>query len=97
MSRRCTAEAEDPGRCHREAAAQDFSTIFTQHRVYVLVLPASRLATDADADADRTTNTAIPRLSADSSNATTVLTDTPMQRDEEGVAEIHRLLRVEPA
>ena len=37
------------------------------------------------------------RLSADSSKATTVLTDTPMQRDEEGVAEIHRLLRVKPA
>jgi hypothetical protein len=37
-------------------AAEDFSTIFTGYRVYVLVLPASRIA----ADADRATNTAIP-------------------------------------
>ena len=29
-------------------AAQDFSTIFTDYRVYALVLPASRIAADAD-------------------------------------------------
>jgi len=46
-------------------AAQDFSTIFTGYRVYVLVLPASRIA----ADADRATTTAIPRLTEDSSVA----------------------------
>ena len=48
-----------------QQAAQDFSTIFTGYRVYVLVLPASRIA----ADAYRATNTAIPKLTADSSKA----------------------------
>ena len=46
-------------------AAQDFSAIFADYRVYVLVLPVSRIA----ADADRATNTAIPTLTADSSKA----------------------------
>jgi hypothetical protein len=46
-------------------AAQDFSTIFSDYRVYVLVLPASRI----DADADRVTRTAVPTLTADSSKA----------------------------
>jgi hypothetical protein len=46
-------------------AAEDFSTLFTGYRVYVLVLPASRIA----ADADRATNTAIPKLTADFSKA----------------------------
>lgn len=48
-----------------QQAAKDFSTIFTSYRVYALVLPASRLA----ADADRATATAIPALSADASRA----------------------------
>ena len=39
-------------------AAPDFSTIFSNFRVYVLVLPAARIA----GDADRATNTAIPEL-----------------------------------
>ena len=39
-------------------AAPDFSTIFSNYRVYVLVLPAARIA----ADADRATNGAIPTL-----------------------------------
>ncbi len=46
-------------------AAQDFSAIFSDYRVYVLVLPASRIA----ADADRVTSTAVPTLTADSSKA----------------------------
>ena len=46
-------------------AAQDFSTIFSAYRVYVLVLPASRIA----ADADRVTSTALPTLTAASSKA----------------------------
>jgi hypothetical protein len=46
-------------------AAQDFSTIFADYRVYVLVLPASRIA----AGADHATTTAIPALSADASKA----------------------------
>ncbi len=46
-------------------AAKDFSTIFADYRVYVLVLPASRIA----AGADHATTTAIPALTADSSKA----------------------------
>ncbi len=46
-------------------AGQDFSTIFTGFRVYLLVLPASHLA----AVADRDTATVIPRLSSDASKA----------------------------
>ncbi len=46
-------------------AAKDFGTIFSNYRVYVLVLPASRIA----ADADRATTTGIPALSADATKA----------------------------
>ncbi len=46
-------------------AAKDFRTIFSDYRVYVLVLPASRIA----ADADRATTTAITALSADATKA----------------------------
>jgi uncharacterized protein YukE len=46
-------------------AAQDYSDIFTDFRVYVLVLPAARFA----GDADRATATAIPALQAASSKA----------------------------
>jgi hypothetical protein len=46
-------------------ARQDFSTIFTGFRVYLLVLPASHLA----AVADRDTTTVIPRLSSDATKA----------------------------
>ena len=46
-------------------AARDFSTIFSSYRVYVLVLPASRIA----ADASRVTSTTIPALTADASEA----------------------------
>jgi len=46
-------------------AAQDFSSIFTGYRVYVLVLPAARIA----GDADRATATAIPTLAADAAKA----------------------------
>jgi len=48
-----------------QQAAHDFSTIFTGYRVYVLVLPASRIA----ADAYRATSTAIPQLTADAQRA----------------------------
>jgi hypothetical protein len=48
-----------------QQAAQDFGKIFTDYRVYVLVLPASRIA----ADADRVTTTAIPALTADATKA----------------------------
>ena len=41
-------------------AAQDFTTIFTGFRVYALVLPAGRIA----GDADRATAAAIPALTA---------------------------------
>jgi hypothetical protein len=46
-------------------AAKDFRTIFSDYRVYVLVLPAARIA----ADADSATTTAIPALSADAAKA----------------------------
>lgn len=46
-------------------ARHDFSTIFTGYRVYLLVLPASRLA----GDADRISATVVPKLTADSSKA----------------------------
>ncbi len=46
-------------------ARQDFSTIFTGFRVYLLVLPASHLA----AVADRDTATVIPRLTSDATKA----------------------------
>ena len=48
-----------------QEAAADFKTIFTDFRVYVLVLPASRIA----ADADRITTTAIPDLTSDAAKA----------------------------
>ena len=48
-----------------QQARQDFATIFSGYRVYVLVLPAARLAGDADHDA----NTVLPRLTSDSSKA----------------------------
>ncbi len=46
-------------------AAEDFGTIFTDYRVYVLVLPASRIA----AGADRATTTVVPALSAGATKA----------------------------
>ena len=46
-------------------AAYDFSTIFSGYRVYVLVLPATWIA----ADADRVTTTVIPALTNDSTQA----------------------------
>jgi hypothetical protein len=46
-------------------ARQDFSTIFTGFRVYLLVLPASHLA----AVSDRDTTTVIPRLTSDATKA----------------------------
>ena len=46
-------------------AAQDFGTIFTGFRVYALVLPAGRIA----GDADRATATAIPALTAAAATA----------------------------
>ncbi len=48
-----------------QQAAKDFGTIFSAYRVYVLVLPAARIA----ADADRATTTAIPALTADAAKA----------------------------
>ena len=48
-----------------QEAAADFKTIFTDFRVYVLVLPSSRIA----ADADRITTTAIPNLTSDAAKA----------------------------
>jgi hypothetical protein len=49
----------------QQQAAHDFGTIFSSYRVYLLVLPASRLA----AGADHATATAIPKLTADASKA----------------------------
>ncbi len=46
-------------------AAQDFGSIFNGYRVYVLVLPAARIA----ADTDRATTTAIPNLTSDAAKA----------------------------
>jgi hypothetical protein len=46
-------------------AVHDFGTIFSDYRVYVLVVPASRIA----AEADRATTTAIPNLTTDASKA----------------------------
>jgi hypothetical protein len=48
-----------------QQAAHDFGTIFSDYRVYVLVLPASRIA----ANADHATATAIPGLTADAAKA----------------------------
>jgi hypothetical protein len=48
-----------------QQARQDFATIFSGYRVYLLVLPAARIA----ADADRTTNTVLPKLTSASSKA----------------------------
>ena len=48
-----------------QQAAHDFGTIFSDYRVYVLVLPASRMA----AAADHATTTAIPKLTADAAKA----------------------------
>jgi hypothetical protein len=48
-----------------QQAAHDFGTIFSDYRVYVLVLPASRMA----ADADHATTTGIPKLTADAAKA----------------------------
>jgi hypothetical protein len=49
-----------------EQAAHDFSTAFTNYRVYVLVLPSARIA----AEADRATSTTLPALTADAAKAT---------------------------
>ena len=48
-----------------QEAAADFETIFTNFRVYLLVLPSSRIA----ADADRITTTVIPKLTSDAAKA----------------------------
>jgi hypothetical protein len=48
-----------------QQAAHDFGTIFSDYRVYVLVLPAARIA----GGADEATVTAIPKLTADASKA----------------------------
>jgi hypothetical protein len=48
-----------------QQAASDFGTIFSGYRVYVLVLPAARMA----AAADHATATAIPKLTADATKA----------------------------
>jgi hypothetical protein len=48
-----------------QQAAHDFGTIFSGYRVYVLVLPAARIA----AAADGATSTAIPKLAADAAKA----------------------------
>ena len=48
-----------------QQAAHDFGTIFSDYRVYVLVLPAARIA----AGADDATTTAIPRLTAAAAKA----------------------------
>ena len=48
-----------------QVAAHDFGTIFSDYRVYVLVLPASRIA----AEADHAATTAIPSLTADAAKA----------------------------
>jgi hypothetical protein len=48
-----------------QQAAHDFGTIFSDYRVYRLVLPAARIA----ADADDATTSAIPNLTADAAKA----------------------------
>ena len=48
-----------------QQAAHDFGTIFSNYRVYALVLPASRIA----AAASFATATAVPRLTADTAKA----------------------------
>jgi hypothetical protein len=48
-----------------QQARQNFATIYTAYRVYLLVLPAARLA----GDSDRTTSTVLPKLTSDSSKA----------------------------
>jgi hypothetical protein len=48
-----------------QQAAHDFGTIFSDYRVYVLVLPAARIA----GDADHATAAAIPSLTADAAKA----------------------------
>jgi hypothetical protein len=48
-----------------EQAAHDFGTIFSDYRIYVLVLPASRIA----AEADHAITTALPNLTADAAKA----------------------------
>ena len=55
-----------------QQAAQDFGTIFSDYRVYALVLPATRLAAAADA----ATTTAIPHLTADAAKAQAHVTPT---------------------
>ena len=48
-----------------EQAAHDFGTIFSGYRVYRLVLPAARIA----AEADHATTSAIPNLTTDAAKA----------------------------
>jgi hypothetical protein len=48
-----------------QQARADFATIFSGYRVYLLVLPAARIA----GDADRITTTVLPRLTSDASKA----------------------------
>lgn len=48
-----------------QQARQDFATVFSGYRVYLLVLPAARIA----GDADRTTDTVLPKLTSASSKA----------------------------
>ncbi|HWF14924.1 MAG TPA: hypothetical protein VG244_01945 [Acidimicrobiales bacterium] len=48
-----------------QQARADYGTIFSGYRVYLLVLPAARIA----GDADRITNTVLPRLTSAASKA----------------------------
>jgi hypothetical protein len=48
-----------------QQAAHDFGTIFSDYRVYALVLPAARIA----ADTDHATATTLPTLTADAAKA----------------------------
>jgi hypothetical protein len=48
-----------------QQAGQDFATIFSGYRVYLLVLPSARIADDAD----RITTTVLPRLTSAASKA----------------------------
>jgi hypothetical protein len=48
-----------------QQAVQDFATIFSGYRVYLLVLPSARIA----GDADRITSSVLPRLTSDASKA----------------------------
>lgn len=55
-----------------QQAGHDFGTIFSEYRVYALVLPVSRIA----AGADRTTTTAVPNLTSAAAKAEARVTPT---------------------